>query len=113
MKAIVKPRLTSAQIKALETEIRRQCVEETRKYEVLIDAVIFDAFARKIGYDRELLKEVYDEVACQRARAKAEYQKEGLQTDFASFFSLQAHGIDLMSWSEETAKRLDANVTVK
>lgn len=103
MKAIVKPRLTNAQFKALKDEIREQCVSETRKYEVLIDAVIFNAFAKKIGYDRELLKEVYDEVACQRARAKAEYQREGLQTDFASFFELQAHGIDLMRWSEGMA----------
>ena len=107
MKARIPPQYTSEQRKALLAEIRAQCIEETARYEVLIDAVIFNAFARVIGYDKELLRSVYNEVAAQRARAKEEYRKDGLQADFASFFELQMHGIDMMKWSEDTAKRLE------
>ena len=105
MKARIPPQYSSEQRKALMKEIRAQCVEETARYEVLIDAVIFAAFAREIGYDKELLRRVYDEVAAQRARAKEEYRKEGLQADFACFFELQAHGIDMMRWSEEAKRK--------
>ena len=110
MKAIIPPRLSNSEMKALAESIRRQCVEETGKYEVLLDAVVFNEFAKVIGYDQETLKKVYDSVYNLRERAAEQYKLSGLQPDMAAFLELQMHGIDIMKWHEDKKAKFEAVV---
>lgn len=113
MKAIVKPKLTNKEFRALKDEIRAQCVDETRKYEVLIDAVIFNQVAKEIGYDKEVLKRIYDRVYEAREKASKEYKLDGLSSDMAAFMELQKNGIDIMKWQTEKKSKFDVEMRRK
>ena len=96
-------RMTSRQAKALEGEIRRQCVAKTRQYEYLLDTVAVYVLHTQFGFGEQRLRKFYDALFAERKAMQERY--EGSDSDdlaeFAMYWKLKEAGIDFKAMFEE------------
>lgn len=96
MKAIVPTKTTVKQKKAMEVEIRRQCVEQTRKYETELDAVMLFVLHTEFGFGKQRLEKFYDKLFSVRREMQERFQM-GEDDDFAIDYFLKQDGIDVQA----------------
>lgn len=120
MKALIPKKLTVAQQKALDREIRAQCVQRVKDYEIMLDAALIYALRQELGFGKERLKRIYDAMFRCREEAKEfykyqeadgnEYRATHEEVAFAMLWELKQIGIDVEAWYEEhdSSNRLQA-----
>lgn len=103
MKAILQPKMTQSQAKALEREIRRQCVAKTKQYEYLLDTVAIYVLHTHFGFGEQRLRKFYDALFTERRAMQERYQYEDGDdlAEFAMFCKLKDAGIDFKAMFEE------------
>ena len=111
MKALLQKKLTVAQQKALDREIRAQCVERVKDYEIMLDAALIYALRQELGFGKDRLKRIYDAMFRCREEAKEFYKyqdsngtvHEASHDDvaFAMLWELKQLGIDVEAWYDE------------
>lgn len=97
MKAHIPMRLTNKEQKALENEIKKQCVETTEKYELDIDTVTIWVLHTKFGFGIKRITEFYHEMFSERKKAQEFYKSENDEdiAEFAMRYKLKQDGIDV------------------
>ena len=76
MKAKIPFRLSAAEKKALDEEIRRQCVDVTGQYELDLDTVAIYILHTVFGFGEKRLKRFYSAMFAKRKEIQAYYQGE-------------------------------------
>lgn len=96
MKAIVN-NITNKQRKAMLSEIRRQCVENTRQYEKELDSVVLYILHRHFGFGKERLGRFYDLMFKERYEMQRFFMDEDGEciTEYAMRQELLKDGIDV------------------
>ena len=120
MKAIIPHKLSVQQQKALDREIREQCVERVKEYEIMLDAALIYALREQLGFGKDRLKRIYDAMFRCREEAKEfykhkesdgnEYRATHDEVAFAMLWELKQIGIDVEAWYNEhgNSNRLQA-----
>lgn len=103
MKSRVPVGLTAKDRKALNEEIRRQCIEQTEQYEVQLDVVVLYALHSVFGFGKERLERFYREMFKLRKDMKARYGTSADDTmgDFAMYIKLKEMGVDVQKLYDE------------
>ena len=115
MNVRIGPRLTNAEIKAMQREIRQQCLEQTEQYEAQLDVVVLYAINKVFGHGKVKLEHFYSEMFRLREEMKNWYgngEDEGMG-DFAMYVKLKEKGIDVQKMYEEQAGSQKFKVKVK
>ena len=107
MKARPPVQLTAKDRKAINDEIRRQCIEQTKQYEVELDVVVLYALHSIFGFGKERLERFYREMFKLREDMKARYGTSADDTmgDFAMYVKLKERGVDVQALYEEMNER--------
>lgn len=108
MKAKIPHQLSSQQQKALEAEIRRQCVDVTKQYELDLDTIAIYILHTKYGFGKKRLQEFYMALHEERKQIQAYYKGERNDNtaEVAMRYRLRADGIDVAKMYErETDNR--------
>lgn len=97
MNAIIPTKLTARQVKSIEGEIRKQCVQKTAQYEFLLDCVAIYVLHTEFGFGKERLERFYDLLFDLRQEMQERY--EGTDADdiaeYAMFSRLKDDGINM------------------
>lgn len=115
MKAKVPVRLTQEQWRAVRSEIRQQCLEQTEQYEAQLDVVTLYALNQVCGFGKTRLERFYNEMFKLRKEMKERYgsgEDEGMG-DFAMFVKLKEKGVDVQKMYTEQAESQKFKVKVK
>jgi hypothetical protein len=106
MKARIPHKLSTSQVKSMESEIRKQCVKQTQQYECLIDTVSLWVLHTHFGFGAKRLKRFYDAVFTERQAMQERY--EGTDSDdmaeFAMYSKLKDRGINVKEMFEAQEK---------
>lgn len=88
---------TSAQRKAMLSEIRRQCVENTRKYEVELDSVVLYILHRHFGFGKKRLLRFYEAMYRERREMQDFFMDDDGEciAEYAMRAELKKDGIDV------------------
>lgn len=104
MNAIVN-KITNKQRKAMMSEIRRQCVENTRKYEIEMDSVTLWVLHRFFGFGKKRLQRFYDAYFKER-RAMQDFFEDydgECMAEYAMREELKKRGVDVEKmYSDQT-----------
>ena len=115
MNVRIGPRLTNAEIKAMQREVRQQCLEQTEQYEAQLDVVTLYALNQIFGFGKERLEKFYSEMFKLRLEMKERYgngEDEGMG-DFAMFVKPKEKGVDVQKMYTEQAESQKFKVKVK
>lgn len=115
IKARVPLQLTQKEWRAVRSEIRQQCLEQTEQYEAQLDVVTLYAINRVFGHGKSKLEYFYSEMFKLREEMKEYYgngEDEGMG-DFAMYIKLKEKGIDVQKMYEEQAVSRRFKVKVK
>ena len=89
--------MSAAQKKAMEQEIRRQCVDVTKQYELDLDTVAIYILHKHFGFGKKRLQKFYSAMFKTRKEIHAYYQGES--TDNMAEVAMRHHllqdGIDV------------------
>ena len=103
MKARTPVNLTAKDRKAINEEIRRQCIEQTAQYEAELDVVVLYALHNVFGFGKERLERFYREMFKLREEMKQRYGTSDDDTmgDFAMYVKLKEIGVDVQALYDE------------
>ena len=114
MNALIPKKLSVAQQKALDREIRSQCVERVEEYELMQDVANVYSTWKKTKYGPKRMKDIYDDSFRLREEIKEyfTYQDgkgrvhEASHEDVAHamMYELKQAGIDVEAWYNEHRK---------
>lgn len=114
LKAIVPPQLSNREWKALEREIRKQCVEKTTEYEFRLDTVWLYLIHTELGVGKRKISEFYDKVFTERENMKQRFMPdEGDAEDLSEFamaYKLKQDGIDIAKMFNEHEHKLKSEL---
>ena len=106
MKARIPHKFTNSQKKSMESEIRKQCVEQVEQYEYLIDTVILWVLHTHFGFGAKRLNRFYNAMFAERKAMQERY--EGTDSDdmaeFAMYYKLKERGINVKEMFESQEK---------
>ena len=115
MNAIIREKMTTRQVRAIEPDVRRMCVEKTRQYELLIDTCILYVLhvLPQTRFGKKRLKRVYDALFTVRKEMQERYQCSvgDDMGDYAMYCKLKDDGIDVEEMFNEHEHRFKAKVT--
>jgi len=103
MKARAPVQLTAKDRKAINAEIRRQCIEQTAQYEAELDVVVLYALHNIFGFGKERLERFYREMFKLRNEMKQRYgtSEDDTMGDFAMYVKLKEIGVDVQALYDE------------
>ncbi|MBO5701337.1 MAG: hypothetical protein J6S71_02755 [Clostridia bacterium] len=106
---------TSAQRKAMLSEIRRQCVENTRKYEIELDSVTLYVLHRFFGFGKKRLQLFYSIMFKERKAMQDFFEDEDGEciAEYAMRQELRKDGIDVEKMYNEQVDPRKFKVIVK
>lgn len=116
MKAKLPFRLSAAEKKALDEEIRKQCVDVTGQYELDLDTVAIYILHTVFGFGEKRLTRFYSAMFAKRKEIQAYYQGERHDNtaEVAMRHRLQQDGIDVKKMYErETDNRFIVTLSDK
>lgn len=96
-------KFSNAELRAMQAEIRQQCLEQTEQYEAQLDVVTLYALSQVFGFGKVRLERFYNEMFKLREEMKNRYgngEDEGMG-DFAMFVRLKEKGVDVQKMYEE------------
>lgn len=107
--------LTNKQRKAMISEIRRQCVENTRQYEIEMDSVVLWVLHRCFGFGKKRIQRFYDAYFKER-RAMQDFFEDyngECMAEYAMREELKKIGVDVerMYNSQEDSQKF--RITIK
>lgn len=107
MKSILPSRgdLTAKEKRKLVQEIRTECVEQTRGYEVQLDAVTLFVLHTEFGFGKQRLQRFYDALFAKRREMQEKFQMPGEDDDYAIWHFLLEDGIDVEQMYREQDQR--------
>ena len=90
-------KMTSRQRRAALAEIRRQCVENTQKYEIELDSVTLYILHRFFGFGRKRLQRFYDLMFAERQSMQDFFEDDDGDciAEYAMRSELKKDGIDV------------------
>ena len=96
-------RLTNKQRKAMEEEIKKQCVDVTQNYELDIDTVWIYVIRKKLGHGSKKMQEIYSDMFALRKEMQAFYkgERDDNIAEFAMRYDLKNDGIDVEKMFED------------
>lgn len=106
-------KLTNAQKKAIEAEVRRTAVEETRRYEIELDSVTLWVLHRFFGFGQKRLQRFYDLMFSERKEMQDFFEtKDDCIAECAMRSFLKNDGIDVekMYNDQINARRFEIRV---
>lgn len=105
MKARASIQLSAKDRKAINEEIRRQCIEQTEQYEAELDVVTLYTLNKVFGFGKKRLDRFYNEMFRLRDEMKEHYKMgdDDSMGDYAMYVKLKEKGIDVKQMYESQA----------
>ena len=97
--------LTAKERRKLVQEIRTECVNQTRGYEVQLDAVTLFVLHTEFGFGKQRLQKFYDALFKKRREMQERFQMPDEDDDYAIFHFLMEDGIDVEQMYKEQDQR--------
>lgn len=115
MKARIPITLSSQERKALEEEVKKQCVETTEQYELDIDTAWVYAIRKRLNIGSKRMAEIYGDMFELRAQMQDFYKAERNDNiaEFAMRYELKNAGIDVEKMYADNKKNHRFKVVVK
>lgn len=98
---VVGGKLTNAEKKALDIELRKQLAEYTRKYEIEILSLVLRQLRRTFGFGEKRLRRYYDNFDKDIKDMIDRYEMEDCDDAWLCTEELKADGIDIEKWRKE------------
>lgn len=109
-KTIYGAKLTAAERKALQIEIRKEAAEHDRKFAREVEATFLWIIRQKLGYGEKGLKTIHDEYFTRIKALIDHYELEEEDDIWLCTRLLKAEGIDIEQWEkEDEAKENERN----
>lgn len=112
-KTIYGAKLTNAEQKAMEMEIRRAWAEYTRKHEVEIEALVIRQLRRHTGWGETRLKRFYDGFADNLNSLVSAYEMSENDAPWLCTQELLKEGFDIDKWHRDRYPNEKFEVRVK
>ena len=96
MKALLPSRadLTANEKRKLVREIRAECINQTRQYEIQLDSVMLFVLRNEFGFGKKRLEKFYNALFEKRCEMQERFQVDE-DDDFAIDYFLKQDGIDV------------------
>lgn len=94
-------KLTSAQRRAMNQEIRNQLAEYDRKNELEIDAMVLWVLHEEFGFGLKRLRQFYDAFSSVMDKLVERYVMDDSDQPWLCTYKLKEIGIDLDEWRKE------------
>lgn len=93
-------RMTVAQKKAMDQEIRRAVAEENKTYSHYFDALLLWVLHEELGLGKKRLRLFYDAFRAKHYQFIKDYQIDS-GSGFVAEYKLSGIGVDLKAWEKE------------
>lgn len=93
--------LNSSEQKALETEIRKQVVEKSRRLDMEIESVMLYVLHKELGLGPKKLKQIWESLYTDIQALRKHYQMNPEDDGYLARRSLRSIGVDVEQWYKE------------